>query len=139
MSDAPFSEDERATLAALADVVIPAGDEMPSASQADVAGEGLDLVLAARPDLVEPLRDLLRHARGQSPQAVIAALHANNAAGFNVLADFVPAAYFMNAGVRKAIGYAGQQPRPIDPAPDYLADGLLESVIRRGPIYRRTL
>jgi hypothetical protein len=44
----------------------------------------------------------------------------------------------MNPKVRHAIGYAGQTPRPIDSAPDYLDDGMLESVIRRGPIYRPT-
>jgi hypothetical protein len=138
MSAEDFSEDQRAMLAALADVLIPANREMPSASQAAVAGNGLDQVLAARPDLVDPLRALLSQARDQPPEAVIADLQANDPAGLGILAEIVPAAYFMNPAVLQAIGYAGQQPRPIDPAPDYLADGLLESVIQRGPIYRPT-
>ena len=43
-------------------------------------------------------------------------------------------------GVRAAIGYPGLEARPIDPdaAPDYLEDGLLDSVIARGPVYRPT-
>ena len=53
-------------------------------------------------------------------------------------AEVVPAAYFMNPHVQQLIGYAGQTPRPIDPHPDYLDDGLLDSVISRGPIYRPT-
>ena len=44
----------------------------------------------------------------------------------------------MNPDVRQAIGYAGQVPQPIDPRVDYMEDGLLESVLRRGPIYRAT-
>jgi hypothetical protein len=55
-----------------------------------------------------------------------------------VFGEVVAGAYFMNPQVRQAIGYHGQTPLPIPPDADYLADGLLESVIRRGPIYRPT-
>jgi len=44
----------------------------------------------------------------------------------------------MNPKVREALGYHGQLPRPIDPHPDYLDEGLLQQVIARGPIYRPT-
>jgi hypothetical protein len=44
----------------------------------------------------------------------------------------------MNPAVQELIGYSNQTPRSIDPHPDYLDDGLLDSVIRRGPIYRPT-
>jgi hypothetical protein len=50
----------------------------------------------------------------------------------------VTAAYFMNPEVRQAVGYTGQGPLPLDPRVDYMEDGLLESVIKRGPIYRPT-
>jgi len=40
--------------------------------------------------------------------------------------------------VRKAVGYTGQGPSPLDPRVDYMEDGLLESVIKRGRIYRPT-
>ena len=40
--------------------------------------------------------------------------------------------------VRAKLGYGGQGAKPIDPHPDYLDDDLLQSVISRGPIYRRT-
>ena len=68
----------------------------------------------------------------------MAALRAGDPAAFGVLAEIVPGAYFLNPEVQRAIGYAGQTPRSIDPRPDYMEDGLLESVIRRGPIYRPT-
>jgi hypothetical protein len=133
-----FDHEQRQLLALLADELIPSGEAMPSASQAEVAGMWLDHVLAARPDLAEGLGRVLELAKGRSPAEVIADLRANDAAGFGVLAEVVPAAYFMNPQVQQLIGYAGQTPRPIDPHPDYLDDGLLDSVLSRGPIYRPT-
>ena len=59
-----------------------------------------------------------------------------------MLTAVVPGAYFLNPAIRAAIGYPGLEARPIDPdaAPDYLDDGLLDSVIARGPsIGRRRL
>ena len=133
-----FSTEARRTLAALADALIPAGEGFPSASQADVAGEGLDLVLAARPDLVEPLARILEAARGRPAAAVVAELRASSPEAFGVLAVVVPGAYFMNAAVRKALGYAGQDARPLGPERDAVDRSLLEPVLRRGPIYRPT-
>jgi hypothetical protein len=133
-----LSPDDRGMFARLADVLIPTGSGMPSASQADVASRWLDRVLAARPDLEQPLRRALEVARGRDPIEAIAGLRANDPAAFGVLAEIVPAAYFMNPDVQRAIGYSGQGPRPIDPRPDYAEHDLLGSVIRRGPIYRPT-
>ena len=133
-----FDSHDRALLAALADVLIPSAEGMPSASQADVGGQCLDAVLTARPDLTGGLDDVLDKARDRNPRDVVSELRANDPAAFGVLAEIVSGAYFMNPDVRQAIGYAGQERRPMDPRPDYMEDGLLESVIRRGPIYRPT-
>jgi hypothetical protein len=133
-----FTPAERAVFAALANVLIPAGEGFPSASEALVADEGLDQVLAVRPDLAAGLKTILERAAGRVPAEVVAELQANDPQSFGILAEIVPGAYFMNAKVRAAIGYDGQTPRPIDPKPDHLQDGLLQSVIDRGPIYRGT-
>jgi hypothetical protein len=133
-----FNPDQRAVLAGLADVLIPAGDCMPSASDAAVAGLGLDQVLAAVPSLAASLADVLAWAKGREPGEVVANLARTDPSGYGVLTEVVTAAYFMNPDVRKAVGYAGQRPSPIDPREEYLEDGLLESVIKRGPIYRPT-
>src|SRR5262245_20517912 len=135
---ADFTPSERAVFAALADVLIPAGAGFPSASQADVAGEGLDQVLAVRPDLSAGLKAIVQRAAGRPPAEIIADLQAADPAGFGILAEVVPAAYFMNPRVREAIGYGGQTAKPIDPRPDYLEEGLLQSVLERGRIYRPT-
>jgi hypothetical protein len=128
----------RAVLAGLADVLIPAGDGMPSASAAGVAGPGLDQVLAAVPGLGPALADVLAAALGREPAEVVASLARTDPAAYGVLTEVVTAAYFMNPDVRRALGYAGQAPSPLDPRVDYMEDGLLESVIKRGPIYRPT-
>jgi hypothetical protein len=133
-----FDAAQRAVLAGLADVLIPAGDGMPSASAAGVAEVGLDLVLAAVPALGPGLVEVLAGAAGREPAEVVAGLVRTDPAGYGVLTEVVAAAYFMNPEVRRAVGYTGQGATPMDPRVDYMEDGLLESVIRRGPIYRPT-
>jgi hypothetical protein len=131
-----FDERARLTFAGLADSLIPAGAGMPSASQAGAAGEWLDAVLEARPDLSAPLLALVGQADGRDPATVIADLQANDPAGFGLLAEVVPNAYFMNPTVRELVGYPGQV--GLDPdltwPPTWL--DLLVPVIDRGPIYR---
>jgi hypothetical protein len=133
-----FDPAQRAVLAGLADVLIPAGDGMPSASAAAVAEEGLTQVLAAVPSLAASLVDVLSRAKGREPAEVIASLARTDPAAYGILTEVVTAAYFMNPDVRTAVGYTGQGPSPLDPRVDYMEDGLLESVIKRGPIYRPT-
>jgi hypothetical protein len=133
-----FDSRERAILGRLADVLIPAADSFPSASQADVAGRWLDQVLMARPDLAAALKGLLAKVGDAEPSWAVAELRSSDPTAFGVLTEFAAGAYFMNPDVLRAIGYAGQDARPIDPRPDYLDDDLLQSVIDRGPIYRPT-
>lgn len=133
-----FDTDERALLASLADVLIPAGEGFPAASTAGVAGEGLDQLISVRPDLEAGLKRVLERARGCVPADFIAELQRRDAGAFGLLAELVAGAYFLNPDVRARLGYNGQNPQPIDPRPDYLDDDLLECVIRRGSIYRPT-
>lgn len=133
-----FDSIERCLLAQLADALIPPGNGFPSASEAGVAGAYLDQVLAVRADLGERLKQILRQAQGRSPAEFVQALQANDPAGFGVLAEIVPGAYFLNPAVRAALQYDGQTVRAIDPRPDHLSEGLLRSVVDRGPIYRPT-
>jgi len=133
-----FDADQRAALAALADVLIPAGDGFPSASQAGVAAEGLDQVISFQPGIAAGLMSVLEKSKARPPAEVVVDLQRNEPAAFGVLAEFVAGAYFLNPLVRARLGYAGQGPVPISPHPDYLDDGLLQSVLSRGPVYRPT-
>jgi len=133
-----FDPTERAVLANLADVLIPAGEGFPSASEAGVADAGLDQVLSVRPDLAAGLKKILASASGRPPAEVVVELQTKDPVGFGVLAEVVPGAYFLNPQVRAKLGYGGQGARPIDPRADYLEDGLLQSALKRGPVYRPT-
>ena len=124
-------------LEALGDQIIPVDAQMMSASQAEISTWS-DSVLEARPDLVSPLLALLESARSENPRDFVDQLRRDESTSFDVFSEVVCGAYFMNPLVQKAIGYNGQGPREIDPRVDYLEDGLLESVIKRGPIYRPT-
>jgi hypothetical protein len=131
---------DRERLAELADALIPAGAGMPSATEAGATGEWLDAVLAARPDLAVPLGGVAAATAGMDPAQAVAALPARDPAAWAAFTTAVPAAYFMNPDVRDRLGYPGQQAVPIDPdaPPDYLQDGLLDSVKARSPVYRPT-
>jgi hypothetical protein len=131
---------DRERLGELADELIPAEGDMPSASEAGAVGEWLDAVLAARPDFEVPLAGLAASTAGLDAAAAIAVLPERDPAGWGALTAAVVAAYYMNPDVCARIGYAGQRAIPLDPdaPPDYLQDGLLESVEARGAVYRPT-
>jgi len=133
-----FDAAQRASLAALSDVLIPAGDGFPSASQAGIAAEGLDQVISFQPGIAAGLMNVLEKSKARPPAEVVAELQKNDPAAFGVLAELVAGAYFLNPLVRARLGYTGQGPHPIDPHPDYLDGGLLQSVLSRGPVYRTT-
>jgi len=135
-----LGDEQRATLARLGDELIPAADGMPSASAAGVAGPWLDEVLRLRPDFRLPLAAVLDRFASIDADVAIANLQAYDPNGFFVLTEVVAGGYFLNSLVRDAVGYPGQESVPMvaeDP-PDYEQDGLLASVVARGPIYRPT-
>jgi hypothetical protein len=130
----------RAAFAALADVLIPAEDGMPSGGEVALERGALDAVLRVRPDVLPGLVALLEAATGTGPEDEVARLRAEDEEGFQLLTTVAAGGYFLDPGVRAAIGYRGQEAVPIeqlDP-PDYERDGLLASVVERGPIYRPT-
>src|SRR4029077_20211117 len=102
MSTAEFDVDRRAVLAAVADVLIPKADGMPSASEAGVAGRWLDEVLRLRPDFGPPLAAVLDGVKGVDSAAALARLRSDDPAGFGVLAEVVAGGYFLNPEVRSA-------------------------------------
>ena len=135
-----LDEGLRERLAEFADRLIPGGSGLPSASGADVHGKWIDRALAARPDLVEVVHDLIS-ASGE-PEAEIDRLENEDPAAFEMFAYVIAGAYLMNPRVRRLLGYPGAKPKPNPAYPDeaehYLADGILDPVLARGPIYRPT-
>ena len=129
----------RARLAVLADALIPAGEGMPSASEAGVAGEWLDAVLAAEPGFGPALASVLEAADVADPAGELRRIETTDPAGWGTLTTVVAGAYFLNPEIAAKVGYPGRRAIPVDQAdPDWLQDGLLDSVKSRGPVYRPT-
>ena len=135
-----IGEADRVKFAAVADRLLPAFGKMPAASAVNVQHAMLDLALQARPDLAEDFARGLAACSAAAPSESINALFRQDHAAFNAVNLVAVAAYYMTDEVRRLIGYPGQESPPYDPheTPDYLVDGTLERVVRRGSLYRPT-
>ena len=121
----------RALFEALADLLIPAGADMPSASEAGVGTTGLAQVLKFRPELEAAVESILGQCERLAPKDALCAL---SPADYSTLAEVVASAYFMNEDVRAKLHYQGQRAKPI--VPEEIDPALLKPVLDRGPIYR---
>ncbi len=123
--------DERARFEVLADEMIPGTGTHPAPSRVGATTALLDRALAARPDLVDPLRRALAADRGLDAQELLAHLDEQDAAAGRALRTCVAGSYYMAPEVRRAIGYDGQEPAPV-PAfgyPEFLVEGLLDHLL----------
>jgi choline dehydrogenase-like flavoprotein len=109
--------EERQRLEVLADLLIPATDGMPAASEVGTAHECLDRVLRARLDLAEPLRAAL--------------LDGATASAMRTVRYVVAAAYYLDPRVRERLGYPGTVGWPVraQDFPEYVAEGLLDHLL----------
>ena len=138
----PLTDSEREILSLLADELIPAGDDMPAASDVGVHEALADRVLGYRPDLARPLRRALAAAvprdralatatRAGSPS--LDELRRVDRPAHHALLVVVAGGYYLSPVVRTRIGYAGQEAIAVDPFayPEYVSEGLLEGVLER--------
>jgi hypothetical protein len=127
---------ERATLAAVADQLIPAVADMPSAADV-VTDSRLEFVLRARPDLAKPLRAALRADLGDDVVERLERLAAepSNLAALQLT---IVGGYYTDKRVRELIGYPGQMAIELRSweYPAYLDEGLIDAVLARGPVWR---
>ena len=121
----------RARLARVADVLIPAGEGMPPASEVGVHEALLDRVLRARPDLAAPLLAVLSETVEADPAATLARLASEDRSGLRALRWVVAGGYYLDEGVRTRLGYPGTVPRPVQAHqyPAYVAEGLLDHLV----------
>lgn len=104
-----LSDAERTVLARLADIIAPAWQAMPSATDIKLSGTPIDRALEARPDLVLPLKKLLAEFAGAGPLMTIQQLSRERPEDLTNLIQAVAGAYYMHARVRDALGYTGQR------------------------------
>jgi hypothetical protein len=132
-------DDLRAWLRLAADALIPPGAGMPGASEVGVSAQQLDLVLAARPDLLPSLEKAHQLCASVPAADTLRGLE-NDAAAREALLLVVAGGYYASPSVVSLLGYIGQSPEPVraDRYPPYVEQGLLDGVLERGPIYRST-
>jgi hypothetical protein len=136
MSAQPLGIELRERLREFADRLIPAAHGMPAASEVGVAAGQLEKVLAARPDLLEPLLRALPGADPEDAERSLAAIQAADPAAHDALVLAIVGAYYTHPRVRDLLGYDGQVPVELQPelVPGY--EGLIEPILERGPVYR---
>ena len=133
---AALTPNERATLAAVADQLIPAAHGMPSAAEV-VTDDRLDFVLTHRPDLADPLKAALRPDLGSDVTGRLNAL-SSEPTNLGALQLTIVAGYYTEKRVRELIGYPGQEAIEVKSwlYPQYLEEGLIDAVMARGPVWR---
>jgi hypothetical protein len=124
-------------LLAIADLLIPAAHGMPSAADV-LTRDRLRFVLAARPDLVEPLAAALGPDLGDDAQARLDALGRDRPSTLAALQLVIVSGYYTDRRVRDLIGYPGQLAIEVKSwqYPPYLEEGLIDAVLARGPVWR---
>lgn len=126
---------QRDRLATIADVLIPAAEGMPSATEADVPNTWIDHALGYRPDLAEGLAAALEAAGDLPADEAVEHLNSTQIPAFEALGTLLAGAYFLNPQIRELIGYPGQvATMPKDDTDTYV--DLLMTVMERGPVYR---
>ena len=134
---AALDDTERATLAAVADRLIPEAHGMPSAA-AVLTETRLRFVLGARPDLLAPLRAALRSDLGDDVGARLEALGRDEPATLGALQLVIVSGYYTDANVRELISYPGQMAIDLRTFgyPAYLEEGLIDAMLARGATWR---
>ena len=126
-------------LTALADVMLPAAHGMPAVSEVEAVESHLAQVLSWRDDLRQPL---VRAVDALDPSSFtidrLTALHQEDEDAYVALTTAVAACYYLSPVVRELIGYPGQVAKTYDPYAytEWVAEGLLDPVVERGPIWR---
>ena len=121
---------QRGVLSTIADLLIPATAEMPSATDAGVPKNLIDMVLGYREDLVAAFLDALTACSGKDPATALDELSGNSPEKFEALTLLISAAYFQSAKVKAALNY-NPAPRAVNDDVDTYID-MLADVVDRG-------
>jgi hypothetical protein len=111
MSTTPLTSDERQTVAAIADMLIPPSPKGFSASQAGIAGPLLDALEIHVPERLALVRRVIALQAGRTPQGGLDALRQEDAAAYDSFCETVAALYFMAPQVRERVGFPGRLPK----------------------------
>lgn len=125
-----LDDKQRSALYIVADVLIPASNQMPSATDAGVTENLIDKVLGYRPDLIVDFVAALSACSDEDPHAALEDLANNSPEQFQALTLLIAAAYFQSAKVKSALNY-NPAPRAAHDDVDTYID-MLADVVERG-------
>jgi hypothetical protein len=134
-----WTPDQHALLGQLADMVVPRGHGMPSATDVDVHVQGVKKVAAMRPDLIPPVSHILYGCAASMP-AALSELIADYPDQFPAFAELVAGAFYLDPRVGELLGYRARRAIPVGDLTRQdaeLAD-LVIPVKTRGNVWRET-
>jgi len=138
----PLSASEFETASRLADSLCSGKDHpVPRPSECVEYQSNLELALATREDVFDQIVGALGEAaQVADPEDWLRTIDSERPDLFRSLSAVLAGAYLMIPVIREHVGYPGQgrHPAPYDQIVDELEGGILDSVIQRGDIYRRT-
>jgi hypothetical protein len=136
----PLEPDERASLLAIADRLIPGDDEHTAPSATDGFPAALERSLLARIDACDGILAFARSLSGARPEVIDAELrraHAHEPATFHAVSSVLAGAYFQLPEVLARVPYPAvhRDVARIDEVVEDIESGILDPVIARGPTY----
>jgi hypothetical protein len=133
----PLTPAQLELLHAFAEVLTPGGDGFPTAAEADPDGAVLALAIHHMHGQMLEIAETLNAGAGKDPRAFLEELESEEPHRFEQVRSLLVCRYLTCRPVWSILGYSGQTPSPPLPgeAELYLRDGILDPVVRRGPIY----
>jgi hypothetical protein len=131
-----ISDRTRSGLARIVAVILPGTDRLPSGLQVGAHEQLLDAALAADPRLTPAVIEFGDRAADVESLTIDDLIGWSESSAETVVFALT-ASYYMSTDVRLALGYPGQQRRPINEATpeEQQTEDLLEPVISRGPVF----
>lgn len=135
-----WSDRERQVLKRLSDLLIPAGAGMPAASEVEAHLSGTDRVCKFRPDLVEPVKELIAELE-QLEDWSLQDIQSSYPVLFLAVSEMLAAAYFLDERVSRMLNYRERLAIPLDPESTRTAEmqELVAPVVAGGNIWRTTV
>jgi hypothetical protein len=132
-----FTDEDLDLLREYGDVLVPEDGKAPNFSQADPDGDVLALTLEQAGHRLAQILAILKDTPGAGPGERLDALETSQPGEFRYLRDILVCTYLSTPMIWDLVGYDGRKPHPPEPgeAEEYLAGGILDPVVARGPIY----
>ncbi len=127
-----------ATLQEVGCILVRAENGIPGFAETDPDGETLAIALSHAGSRLRPVLDALATQPAENLKGRLEELAENEPSMFAELRDVLVCSYLSTPPMWRLLGYGGRVPRPPadGEAEEYLAGGVLEPVLARGPIYQ---